>query len=332
MGFIYGFYYTDPPLFYVSYVESLIYLPQHIFLSYAIIYYVLPSFILKEKYWFGFACVILLIIVTAFMSPVINFNFIRPYREWIGYPAKNYSLLHSFMGGLRGSLTVAGFAVAIKLIKYWYRKKIENEQLEKEKLKSELQILKGQLHPHFMFNTLNSIYALSLKRSDQTSDAILKLSHLMRYMLTECSQSVVELKKEVDVLQYYIELEKSRFNQRLDMTVNINGDLEKNKIAPLLLLPFLENSFKHGANEMIEQAWISLDLNVDDKNLKFKLINGRTPQLENNPNSAHVGLQNVKKRLHLLYPDAHELRITEDEDTFVVSLNVKLDQIRLVEL
>ncbi|HEY9047473.1 MAG TPA: histidine kinase [Ohtaekwangia sp.] len=332
-GFIYGFYYLDGRarnIFPISFVESLIFLPQHIFLSYAIIYYALPRYIFREKYWTGFLLVILLMLITAAMSPLLNYNLIRPFRQSIQFPLKPFTFFYSFMGGLRGSLTVAGFAVAIKLVKTWYRKKIENEQLEKERVKAELEVLKGQIHPHFMFNTLNSIYSLALKRSDETPEAILKLSQLMRYILTECAKPVVPLSKEVEVLQHYIELEKSRFGDRLDIAVNIRGDLDSATIAPLLLLPFLENSFKHGANEMVEQAWISLDLHVQGGILKFKLINGRSVDNEN-PNSIHIGLQNVKKRLQLLYPNGHDLRITEDEDTFVISLTVTLNAIKLIE-
>jgi LytS/YehU family sensor histidine kinase len=331
-GFIYGFYYIEgraTNLFAISYIESLIYLPQHIFLSYAIIYYVLPYFIFRDKYWIGFIGVIVLILITAAFSPVVNYCVIMPMREYLHHPVKPMTFFFSFMGGLRGSMTIAGFAVAIKLIKHWYQKKIETEQLEKERVKAELEILKGQIHPHFMFNTLNSIYSLALKKSDDTPEAILKLSKLMRYILTDCTKVTVELNKEVEVLLHYIELEKSRFGSRLDISVNIKGDIDKHSIAPLLLLPFLENSFKHGVNEMIEQAWITLDLQINETALRLKLINGRAID-HNNPNSMHMGLQNVKKRLQLLYPNAHELRITEDADTFVVSLAIELGSIKLI--
>jgi hypothetical protein len=328
-GVIYGFFYEASDHPYVSYVESLIFLPQHIFFSYSFIYYILPKFILKERYLAGVLASVALILITAGCSPLLNYTLIRPYREWVGFPIRDeFMVARSFMGGLRGSFSVGGFAVAIKLIKLWYFKKMENEQLEKEKLNAELHVLKGQLHPHFMFNTLNSIYALSLKNSKETPDAILKLSNLMRYIITECSQQTVELTKEIAILKHYIELEKSRFDHRLDLTININGDLEKKTIAPLLLLPFLENSFKHGASEIIGQAWISLDLNVTGDTLKFKLINGRNAIVGEHPNAVHVGLQNVKKRLSLLYPNAHNLRITEDADTFVVALTLTLDSIR----
>jgi len=331
MGFLYSFFYQGTYVqkhYYLSYIESFMYLPQHIFLSYTIMYFVLPRFILKGKYWLGLVTITVLMVITAMISPLSNNFLIEPFRATIHFPSKHLSVAQSFMGGLRGSTTVAGFAAAIKVIKYLYLKNLENQQLGKEKLATELELLKAQIHPHFMFNTLNSIYSLALKRSDQTADSILKLSQLMRYILNECTGPLVPLGKEVEILQHYIELEKSRFQQRLDLTVNIQGDLQKS-IAPLLLLPFVENSFKHGANDMIDQAWISLDLNVQGETLKFKLINGRNPEAAH-PYSGHIGLQNVKKRLELIYPNAHELRITEDDDTFVVSLTLKLEAIYLL--
>ena len=179
-----------------------------------------------------------------------------------------------------------------------------------------------------MFNTLNSIYALALKKSDYTPEAILKLSQLMRYILTDCNAATIDLRKEIDVLNDYIALEKNRFGNRLDITVNIEGAVKEKMIAPLLLLPFVENSFKHGTSEIIEQPWISMDLRVSDNVLNFKLINGKAKGKENSVASSSVGLLNVKKRLSLLYPDAHNLVLTEDDDTFIASLMVQLGNLK----
>lgn len=332
MGFIYGFYSSggnNKTNFSTSYVESLIYLPQHMLLSYGIIYLILPRYIFKGKYWQGIVGVILLIITVAVMSPLISKFIIIPLRN-TSTTYKDHALLFSFMAGLRGSMTVAGFAVAIKLVKEWYNKKIEHDRLEKANLSAELEILKGQLNPHFMFNTLNSIYALALKKAVNTPDAILKLSQLMRYMLTDCSAPTIELAKEIMVITDYIALEKTRFENRIDLNIHIQGNLENKKIAPLLLLPFIENSFKHGANEMIGQAWISLDLQVSDDLLKFKLINGKVPA-KNNDETNHLGLTNVRRRLSLLYPQAHRLTLTEDDDTFIAFLELELNKMNLPE-
>ncbi len=325
-GLIYGFLYdANLTRFLVSFSEAALYLPMHMFLGYAINYYVLPRYLFKERYWLAIVNVLALILLTAMLCPPILIYWIEPFREWIGTPSNPKSPFYAFMGGLRGALTVTGFFVAIKLVKHWYLKKMENERLEKEKLRAELELLKGQLHPHFMFNTLNSIYAMALRNSEQTASAIHKLSDLMRYMISECSLPVISLEKELQVLQTYVELEKSRLGSRLDHSFNVQGSLSDRHIAPLLLLPFVENSFKHGAYVTDQTAWVSLDVSVTDERLHFKLINGK-PGGEKPP-GVGLGLANVKKRLSLLYPNAHELRISEDEDSFIVSLTIILDKI-----
>jgi LytS/YehU family sensor histidine kinase len=331
MGFIYGFYYSGKNYelpFPISYLESLIYLPQHMILAYGIIYFILPAFVLKGEYSYAIAGVILLVVGVAFLSPAISYFIITPIKKSVNVPEPAYLIFYGLMAGLRGSMTVAGFAVAIKLVKMWYFKNIENEQLEKEKLKAELEVLKGQLNPHFMFNTLNSIYALALKKSDNTPDAILKLSQLMRYILTDCNATAIDLDKEIEVLNNYIALEKSRFGQRLDVTVNVHGTIKNKKIAPLLLLPFVENSFKHGTSEVIEQPWMSMDLRVTEDTLSFKLINAKAKNNAQPIPSASVGLKNVKQRLVLLYPEAHNLVLTEDDDTYIASLMLDLGNIK----
>ncbi len=326
-GLIYGFMYPglESLYFMISFTEALLYLPMHMVLGYAIAYFVLPRYILKGKYWLGFFSVLFLIIFTAMLSPVILMYAIVPFREMLGFESHLRSPLYAFMGGLRGALTVSGFFVAIKLVKHWYLKKIENERLEKEKLRAELELLKGQLNPHFMFNTLNSIYSMALRNSPQTAEAIHKLSDLMRYMITECNTPAISLEKEIRVIQTYIELEKSRLGDRLDHTLSIQGRLDDRQIAPLLLLPFVENSFKHGAYLMEDQAWVSLNIDLKDDLFTFKLINGKNSQAK--PPSSGIGLANVRKRLSLLYPESHDLRITEDKETFVVTLTLMLDKI-----
>lgn len=330
-GFIYGFLYPDirnPMTFFISFSEALLYLPMHMVLAYSITYIVLPRLIYPGKYWLGFFAVIGVIIISAFIAPATLYYVINPFRRLVGAETKWNSIFYSFMGGLRGGLTVSGFFVATKLIKQWYLKKIENERLEKEMLRAELEVLKGQLHPHFMFNTLNSIYSMALRNSSQTAEAIHKLSNLMRYMITECNTPAISLEKEIQIIKTYIELEKSRLGDRLDHTMNIQGQLGGRMIAPLLLLPFVENSFKHGAYMAEEQAWVSLNIALKDDQFVFKLINGKNGS--NNltkPPSPGIGLANVKKRLDLLYPQGHDLRISEDEETYVVTLTLMLDKI-----
>lgn len=329
-GFLYGFLYVDGPstqTFIVSFSEALIYLPQHVFLSYSIIYFILPRFIFKSHYWTGLFAIFILIILTALISPLTVYYVIQPFREWMGFPYYFKGLGYAFLGGLRGSMTIAGFAVAIKLVKHWYVKKSENEQLERARLKAELELLKGQLHPHFMFNTLNSIYATALRDSPATADGILRLSNLMRYMIAESSAPTVALSREVLLLTNYMHLEKCRMGSRLDQSFHIEGELDGKSIAPLLLLPFIENSYKHGVYEMADQAWLNLDIQVKDSELRFKLANGKAGP-PGKPGHG-TGLQNVRKRLSMLYPQSHVLHISEDNETYVVSLTLMLDRMAM---
>jgi hypothetical protein len=330
-GFMYGSHYIEiggPKALIISFGDALIFLLQHMFLSYGLMYYAVPQ-IMKDRYLGGLVITGCLIIIAAFLSPLLTRTLIKLFRDFIESPGKDATIFYLFMGGLRGSLTVAGFAVSIKLLKYWYVNKIEKQRLQKENAEARLQALQGQLQPHFMFNTLNSIYSLSLKQSSQTSDAILRLSQLMRYMLVECNNLTIPLSREISMLTDYIELEKTRLGDRLEMSVNIEGDIEGQNIPPLLLLPYLENSFKYGAHESVAQAWVSFDLLVHDHEMRFKLINGKPMNGTAKPESFHVGLENTSKRLNLLYPDAHELHLIEDEDSFIVSLNIQLKRIKI---
>ncbi|QHW01529.1 two-component system sensor protein [Spirosoma endbachense] len=227
------------------------------------------------------------------------------------------------LAGLRGSITVGGVAAAIHLLKCFQEKQQAALVLEKEKANAELQMLKAQLHPHFLFNTLNTIYSLTQDVSQKASGMILGLSHLLRYILYECNQPLVPLEKELTMISDYLQLEKARYDQGLDMAVQLPKTTH-HLIAPLLLLPFIENAFKHGASRMIENPWISLTVTLHEDTLAMKLINGK-PAGHTHPLPG-IGIANVRKRLALSYPTQHELAIHDEEEMYIVNLTVTLTQ------
>lgn len=324
-GAIYGSYWDSGiPVKPYAFIDAMIYLPLHIFMSYSIIYFLFPRYLFNGMYLSLITGIVILILVTAILSFAISHWLIDPFHQSIGIPARNHTLFSGFMAGLRGSNTVAGFAAAIKLVKYWYIKKEENTLLEKEKLKAELEVLKGQLHPHFLFNTLNNLYSLILQQSKQAPEVVLKLSELLRYILVESTNSRIPITKELSIIKNYIALEQIRFGKRLDLSINIEGDLEEIQIEPLLFLPLVENAFKHGANEMAEQAWISLDVKASVSQLIFKLINGKPATGQGLGITTGIGLQNLRKRLSLIYPGRHILRILEEDEKFMVTLQLQL--------
>ena len=312
--------------FYVSFTEALIFMPVHLFLSYSIIYFLIPRYLFTKKYFKMVLGFVALLIMTALLSHLTAITAIRAFRQSVGLAGGANPLLFGLMAGLRGSNTVAGFATAIKLIKYWYLKNEDNQQLAQEKLQAELQALRGQLQPHFLFNTLNSLYSLTLHQSPQAPQMVERLSELLRYILTECNKPLVLLQAELSLLKSYIELEKIRFGDRLNIAIDQRGDVEGYSVAPLMLLPFVENCFKHGVRNQLEPVWITLHIEVHEEKLFFKLVNGKQLGHAAPETSTGIGLSNIRKRLELIYPNRHQLKITDAEDTFIVNLTVPLEK------
>jgi LytS/YehU family sensor histidine kinase len=220
--------------------------------------------------------------------------------------------------------TVVGFALAIKLLKNWYLKQKEATEIAREKINAELQLLKAQVHPHFLFNTLNNIYSFIINDSPTAPDALRKLSALLHYIIYECDQPLVKMEKELKMVRDYIDLEKIRYGESFNKTMTVKGTADNKMISPLLLIPFLENSFKHGASQMLTHPWISLDVDIQEHALLFHLSNSKPGTIAENGLAKGLGLDNVRKRLAILYPDTHSLNIHEDMMSFHVELIVPL--------
>lgn len=315
----------------VSAVEALFYLLPHMFLAYSLMYWVVPRLVLTGKYLQAALSAGLLFLATGALSISLSMYFLTHVRAlMLGrfyVPPTHINELHFFLGllaGLRGAITIGGLAAAIKLMKHWYVKEQRNLQLQKENISSQLQLLKAQVHPHFLFNTLNNIYSSTQVTSPKAATMIMGLSNLLRYILYECNQPTVSLRKELQMLREYMHLEQRRYDNNLELHVQLPEEDTGLAIAPLLLLPFVENSFKHGASQMLDQPWISLQMSVENDWLKMKLLNAKTSHTKYTHSG--IGLHNVKKRLELLYPQKHELIITEEEEVFIANLKILLER------
>ncbi len=198
------------------------------------------------------------------------------------------------------------------------------EGFKSQKIELESRFLKSQVNPHFLFNTLNNIYALSLKKSERTPIIIERLESLLHYMLYECKEDLVELNDEFTFTNSYISLEKLRHKEeQCTITTSIKGNTEGHKIAPLLLINFLENAFKHGTKTSFGQSWINMEIEVQKKELHFKLQNSKpeAPVLQAfSEYQGGIGLKNVRRRLEILYPRRHKLTINNAPDYFEIDL------------
>jgi len=333
-GFLYSFTpaavnYSDAVRFLSAYADSLIYMIGHILLSYALMYFLIPRFLLKQQYLLTVVVALIIFFIAAVLNAVLGQYLISPLHNKLGITVKNISFLQinylTILAGLRGGITIAGISCAIKLMKYWYVKEQRNLQLQKENLESKLELLKSQVHPHFLFNTLNNLYSLTLTQSKQAPMVVTHLSDLLRYMLYECNEKTVPLNREVEALKKYVELEKLRYGNRIDVSFVCSGETDKLKIAPLLFLPFVENSFKHGVSHVLDQCWVNLHLHAGKDFISFNLSNS-VAKNETNAGAGGIGLQNVKKRLDLLYPQQYELHISEEQEIFNVKLHISISK------
>ena len=291
-------------------------------------YFVIPRFVVKGKYMATALLVPLLFLATGAFSAAISvygINQLRSFLIGIPCPMAGNTFFMSLMGGLRGGITIGGVAAAIKLMKYWYVKQARNLELQKENIASQLQLLKAQVHPHFLFNTLNNVYAHAQVGSSSAPTLIAGLSDMLRYMLYECDTPLVPLDKELKMVQDYVLLERVRYGNKLDVNIQVTGNTKDARIAPLLLLPFIENCFKHGASQMIEQPWVSLQITIEGDWMRMKLLNGKAPGVKVSPEGG-IGIANVVKRLEYMYPERHQLVINNEEEVFIVNLRIQLDR------
>jgi len=313
-------------------------LPQAVFI-YPLLYFVLPSYIFTGKYIkaTGWAVVLLFlqVSVSAALLLVIPWHRVLYMSQAVeifnGVTSGWLKIKLAYLSALQGSLAGASLAISLMLFKHFYLKNLRIQQLQKENVAAQLQILKAQVHPHFLFNTLNNIYSQTQLESPKGSKMIMGLSDILRYILYEGQKPLVPLQQELLMIKEYINLEKIRYGNKLDVPVMIPDKTDDIYIAPLLLLPFVENCFKHGTSNMLQNPWINLTIELQETTLVMKLMNGKTPLNGNVQEKQGIGINNVSQRLNLLYKDKYDLQIREDEEVFVVDLKVELIKIKNME-
>jgi two-component system, LytTR family, sensor kinase len=234
----------------------------------------------------------------------------KPLKYW---PFFNFLLTSGLVTGLS-----LGLRLSEKLV---LNEKIRKEA-EKEKLHTELALLKHQINPHFLFNTLNSIYSLALMKSDQTAEAVMKLSDMMRYVIQDVGHDTVPLSQELEYLGYYVELQKIRLSGNTEIRMDIGGDPAPYNIPPMILVPFIENAFKYGTSTH-ENSVIGITLRIDSGVMTFRVSNQVFGGREK-PETFGIGIQNTRQRLNLVYPGRHRLALSNDGKTFMVNLEINL--------
>lgn len=281
--------------------------------------YLIPRFLNQKNFM---TYVLLLLAMVAVFTPIkvmllyITYEEVDP-REFLVMNQHTIFLL---------LFTIAGGSTVIKIISDWQRHQRDRKDLETQRMQSEIKFLKSQINPHFLFNTLNSLYALTLKKSDKAPEIVIKLSEMMRYMLYESNERRVPLQKEVNYIQNYLALEALRQSGHADIRFNVEGQITDQTIAPLIFIPFLENSFKHGLNHQISDGYVHVTMKVLDNKLLLRILNSKPAQLPqpSEKTSGGIGLANVQRRLNLLYPNQYKLDIEDSDKEHIVELSLAL--------
>lgn len=286
------------------------------------VYRLIPKYLVDKKFlpYLGFL-ILTVLIVTPLESLLI-------YLKSSGHPDIRAEVLANLNWYFIPNFFVLSTSTVVKITVDWYTNIRERQELVTETMQSELKFLKSQINPHFLFNTLNSLYALTLKKSDLAPDIVLKLSEMMRYMLYECNEKWVPLSKEVNYVANYLELERIRQGNRVDILYEVDGLVSDQKIAPLMFIPFIENCFKHGLGNQISRGFVNIRLIVRGKDIDLRIENSKAEAMPKqvHPRSGGIGLVNVRRRLDLLYPNRYQLNVDDAPSTYTVKLKLRLEE------
>ena len=313
-----GSYFGD----YVYSIKSnLVEFPIHILAVYVNIYFLIPRFILKKKYWNYIASLFLMLAFVYLLRTGLNYLLVTKEIWPEADSAGKFLEINHIIAVLLGELYVIGFVTAIKLIIDWSIEKKRNERLAKLQLSTELKFLRTQIQPHFFFNTLNNLYALTLSKSDNAPQLVLKISEMMQYILYEVKSDKTSLLQEISHINNFVDISRLRFGDNIESNLDITGDIEDVEVPPLLFISFIENCFKHGLNGN-EKVTIDMSFHrVSPDYLEFKLSNTFNPDAHKTDGQG-IGIINTQRRLGLLFASDFILETTIINDTYNLFLKI----------
>ena len=303
-----------------SFLNDISHLPLKITVTYIIMYYLLPNYVNTRKYSQLFFYLILLVIFSSLIQRFTIYRITQPNF----YPESTFYFWNfpKLLWGAFDVFSIAAIALSIKLFKNRYESQQREEELKREKVETELRFLKAQINPHFLFNTLNSIYALTRIQSEAAPDAVMRLSKILRYMLYETDKSTT-IEKELRIVDDYIELQKLRFGKKINVTLIRNIDDPQREIAQLIILPLVENAFKHGISGNMDSSQILIKVELQKTDFNVHIINPVSEISVKDDVQEGIGLVNISRQLQLLYKSysfSHEQR----DGNFFVNLHIDL--------
>lgn len=305
--------------------------------------FLIPKFLAKEKWVFYILSIVVCLLVFLYVPREIATIIAEPeqfngnaIREFVRNPLYSGKQHTGWGGGGIGPgrkrpvadpyntvlfLLIFTVGTCFSVIQRWLRTEQTRKETENEKLNTELSFLKSQVNPHFFFNTLNNIYSLAIVRSEKTAPAVMKLSSIMRYILTETQHDMVPLSNEVDFIHNFIDLQKVRLTDKVLLNFSTEGSIDSLLVAPLIFIPFVENAFKYGVSTK-ESSNINIEIKTEGNIIHFSAVNYIVTSENNLMENTGIGINNVKRRLELMYPGKHKLTTVEKDNYYTVHLEI----------
>ncbi len=309
-----------------SVIEMLIALSVDILFCYAVLYFLLPKFLITEKYTLFFVFLFLFLLLDVALSSYFYTWLINPIRIWYGLPEFKYVAVTDLLRGLHGILMMTGIGVSIKFYKMWNIKKKELYMAKSEKISKELKFIDTYIQPSFLPVTLKKIYAFSFSAANKVPEMIERLQNIMTYLIDECNQPTVLLSHELDSIRDFIQLERLTNSGNLSIDLEQTGEPDNLRIVPYLLFPFVENNFRQVSDKINDKHWSGITISIEGSKVSLQLKNSKPVETSNLLNYETVNLQQMRKRLDLLYPGSYKLNIIIEENTFNIQLEIDLSK------
>ena len=308
-------------------LETLILMSVDIVFCYSVMYLLVPRYLISGKYLLFFFFLIIFSLLDASVSYFFYYNLINPLREHFSLPIWEQIKFPQLLIGMSGVLMVTWSATTIRFLKLWHLKQQEIDLLKSEKISKELKFVDTYIQPSFVPLLLKKVYSYSVASSHKVPEMLERMQRILRYLIDECNQSTVPISKEIDAVKDFLQLEKLTNNGRLNINYEMNADAGNKRVVPFIIFPLIENNFRQVNDNITDNNWVNITLAIIDNSLTLEIKNSKPVETSNLMNYETANLQQIRKRLEVLYPQSHKLNIIIEEETFNIRLEISLNRV-----
>lgn len=307
-------------------VEMLILMSADVIFCYAVVYLLVPRYLIKGRYILFFFFLLVFLLLDVSVSYFYYYNLINPLRDYFKLPLWTEISFTQLLTGMSGVLMITGSATTIRFLKLWHLKQQEIDLLKSEKLSKELKFIDTYIQPSFLPLLLKKVYSYSVASSHKVPEMLDRMQKILSYLIDECNQSTVPMSKELDAIKDFLQLERLTNSSRLNIQYEADFDPGNKRIVPFILFPLIENNFRQVNDNITDNHWVNIVIKLNDNTLNMEVKNSKPVETSNLMNYETSNLQQIRKRLELLYPDSHKLNIVIEEDSFAIRIEIVLNR------